>query len=144
MVKSKRKWRMRPPAEKTAIAGAVLAGAGAVAARRRKKLQDDWNVPWSWHEMVAQLDDASMRLVVCGPEGRSRGLVGCSFAARPGSYDHKREDGSRIRLHPHWSRPHQAGRRNKSDPFVSLSLSISPLFVSTEGRSSGPQGGGAG
>ena len=104
---------------------------------------DDWNVPWSWHEMVAQLDDASMRLVVCGPEGRSRGLVGCSFAVRPGSYDHKRshmmrettgrgpnvrlpiwdfvlhrEDGSGIRLHPHWSRPHQPGRKNKSDPFV--------------------------
>ena len=43
---SKRKWRIRPPAVKRArasasavVAGAVLAGAGAVAARRRKKLQ---------------------------------------------------------------------------------------------------------
>ena len=85
---------------------------------------------WSWHEMVAQLDEASMEEVVTGPEGRSGGLVGCSFAIRPGSYDHKRhhmlrqtttnppqhklpywdyvvhrEDGSGIRLHPEWSRP---------------------------------------
>ena len=81
---------------------------------------------WSWHEMIAQLDDDSMKKVVTGLEGRSGGLVGCSFAIRPGSYDHKRhnmliktatnseqklpiwdfvvhrEDGTRIRLHPQW------------------------------------------
>ena len=81
---------------------------------------------WSWHEMIAQLDDDSMKKVVTGFEGRSGGLVGCSFAIRPGSYDHKRhnmliktatnseqklpiwdfvvhrEDGAGIRLHPQW------------------------------------------
>ena len=79
---------------------------------------------WCWHEMIAQLDDTSMEKVVNGFEGRSRGLVGCSLAIRPGSYDHKRHnmlietatnskqrlpcwdfvlhraDGSGIRLHP--------------------------------------------
>ncbi len=54
---------------------------------------------WSWMEMVAQLDDASMEFVVIG-EGRSRGLVGCDMAIRPGSYDHSRhhqfEEGGRI------------------------------------------------
>ena len=89
---------------------------------------DEWT-EWSWHEMIAQLDEASMEEVVTGPSGRSRGLVGCSFAIRPGSYDHKRshmlrqststpiqhklpywdfvvhrEDGSGIRLHPEWSK----------------------------------------
>ena len=79
---------------------------------------------WCWHEMIAQFDDTSMEKVVNGFEGRSRGLVGCSLAIRPGSYDHKRHnmlintatnskqrlpcwdfvlhraDGSGIRLHP--------------------------------------------
>ena len=89
---------------------------------------DEWT-EWSWHEMIAQLDEASMEEVVTGPSGRSGGLVGCSFAIRPGSYDHKRshmlkmttsnpiehklpywdfvvhrEDGSGIRLHPEWSK----------------------------------------
>ena len=59
---------------------------------------DEWNVRWSWHEMVAQLDDASMQEVVCGPAGRSRGLVGCSFAVRPNSYDHKRSHEIRLRI----------------------------------------------
>ena len=83
----------------------------------------EWRL-WSWHEMIAQLEDTWMEKVVTGIEGRSRGLVGCSFAIRPGSYDHKRhsmmiktaqhfkqqlpiwdfvvrrEDGSGIRLHP--------------------------------------------
>ena len=84
---------------------------------------DEWR-QWCWHEMIAQLDDTSMEKVVNGFEGRSRGLVGCSLAIRPGSYDHKRHhmlietatnskqrlpywdfvlhraDGSGIRLHP--------------------------------------------
>ena len=51
---------------------------------------------WSWMEMVAQLDDASIEFVVTG-EGRSGGLVGCDLSTRPGSYDHSRrhqlEDG---------------------------------------------------
>ena len=88
----------------------------------------DERTQWSWHEMIAQLDEASMEEVVNGPALRSRGLVGCSFAIRPGSYDHQRlhmmrksgatikhklpywdfvvhrEDGSGIRLHPSWSK----------------------------------------
>ena len=85
---------------------------------------------WSWHEMVAQLDPASMREVVEGIDGRSGGLVACTFAIRPNSYDHKRsymlwqttgkspntllpvwdfvlhrDDGTGIRLHPQYSPP---------------------------------------
>ena len=83
---------------------------------------------WSWFEMVAQLDAESMAFVVNGADGRSCGLVSCSFALRPNSYDHKRHhqlrlagtpkkdaqvrvwdfvltrvDGSAVRLHPQWS-----------------------------------------
>ena len=94
------------------------------------EFSNEWT-QWSWHEMIAQLDELSMEVVVTGPLGRSCGLVGCSFAIRPGSYDHKRhnmlrksdrnfqhihklpywdfvvhrEDGSGIRLHPEWSKP---------------------------------------
>ena len=92
------------------------------------KSTDEWT-QWCWHEMIAQLDEPSMEEVVNGPSGRSGGLVGCSFAIRPGSYDHKRhhmlrqtdpnppekklpiwdfvvhrKDGSAIRLHPSWSK----------------------------------------
>lgn len=95
---------------------------------------------WSWHEMVAQFDPASMKEAVQGPDGRSRGLVGCSFEIRPNSYDHKRshmlkettghwpkfrlpvwdfvlhrDDGTGMRLHPQWSPP---GQNNKSRPQV--------------------------
>ena len=45
---------------------------------------------WNWHELVAQLETESMQYVVDGPEGRSGGLIGCEFATRPNSYDHKR------------------------------------------------------
>ena len=86
--------------------------------------------PWSWHELIAQLDEESRKLVITGPEGRSCGVVGCSFAVRPNSYDHQRchmikettgkkpqhklpiwdflverADGTNIRLHPEWSKP---------------------------------------
>ena len=85
---------------------------------------------WSWQEMIAQLTPESMEVVVKGPEGRSCGVVGCSFAVRPNSYDHGRShmikektgkapnvklpiwdfvvhraDGTAIRLHPEWSKP---------------------------------------
>ena len=83
-------------------------------------------IPWKWQEMIAQMDGTSMSDVVCGPEGRSGGLVALSFSRRPNSYDHKRAhaavnhgrtpqnqriwdfvahraDGSGIRLHPNWS-----------------------------------------
>ena len=73
--------------------------------------------------MVATLNEDSMKFVVEGEDGRSRGLIACSFAVRPCSYDHKRcfsmqgpkthkavwdfvlhrADGSGIRLHPNWS-----------------------------------------
>ena len=45
---------------------------------------------WSWHELIAQLDPESRKLVITGPEGRSCGVVGCSVAVRPNSYDHQR------------------------------------------------------
>ena len=95
----------------------------------------DWDfnpavlVKWSWHEMVAQLDAESMRVVVEGDAGRSGGLIRCELLPRPGfRYDHKRhhqlkdagraerntqlrvwdfvltrDDGSGLRLHPQWS-----------------------------------------
>ena len=52
---------------------------------------DDAEGPWSWRwqDMVAQLNDASMQIVVEG-EGRSLGLVGCSFISTQ-VYDYKRE-----------------------------------------------------
>ena len=85
---------------------------------------------WSWLEMIAQLLPESMGKVVNGPNGRSGGVMGCSFETRPNSYDHNRSafiwettgvppqtrlpiwdfvvhraDGSAIRLHPEWARP---------------------------------------
>ena len=79
---------------------------------------------WSWWEMVAQLDEASLRYVVEDGD-ETRGLVGCEFRKRTGSYDHsrqvqgpanpaqllcwdfvlKRSDGTAVRLHPEWSNP---------------------------------------
>ena len=46
--------------------------------------------PWSWLEMVAQLNEASLAFVVNGADNSSGGLVECWFAMRPNSYDHKR------------------------------------------------------
>ena len=89
----------------------------------------DVMVTWSWHEMVAQLDTESMRVVVEGDACRSGGLIRCELLPRPGfKYDHKRhhqlkdagraerntqlrvwdfvltrDDGSGLRLHPQWS-----------------------------------------
>ena len=78
---------------------------------------------WSWWEMVSQLDEDSLRYVAEDGD-RSRGLVGCEFRRRTGSYDHsrqvqlppphpaqlrcwdfvlKRSDGTAVRLHPDWS-----------------------------------------
>ena len=86
-------------------------------------------IEWSWLEMVAQLTNESMKKVVEGEDGRSRGLVGWAFAIRENGYDHKRhvaavaacrdqktpqlppwdfvlfrDDGSGLRLHPEWSK----------------------------------------
>ena len=74
--------------------------------------------------MVAQLNEASLRYVVEDGD-ETRGLVGCEFRKRTGSYDHsrqvqepanaaqklcwdfvlKRSDGTAVRLHPEWSNP---------------------------------------
>ena len=79
--------------------------------------------------MIAQMTEESRAKVVKGPQGRSCGVVGCSFAVRPNSYDHLRShmlketsrapsvklpiwdfvvhraDGAAIRLHLEWSKP---------------------------------------
>ena len=77
---------------------------------------------WSWWDLVAQMDEESVRYVVEDGDC-SRGLVGCEFMRRTGSYDHKRQvhrpgqgpqlrewdfvlkrsDGTAVRLHPEWS-----------------------------------------
>ena len=74
--------------------------------------------------MVAQLNEASLRYVVDDGD-ETRGLVGCEFRKRTGSYDHSRQvqgpahpaqllcsdfvltrsDGTDVRLHPDWSTP---------------------------------------
>ena len=84
---------------------------------------------WSWWELVAQLNGASLACVVEDGDN-SRGLVACEFRPRPNSYDHKRHhekrtagkpeedaqlrvwdfvlirsDQSAVRLHPQWSTP---------------------------------------
>ena len=53
--------------------------------------------------MVAQLDTASMEVVVQGETSRSGGLISCHVAPRPKSYDHKtahRLKGSREPVPP--------------------------------------------
>ncbi len=85
-------------------------------------------VPWSWMDMIAQLDPDSMRYVVNGDDSRGSGcgVTGCWIKPRPKSYDHalqhanlyawretrdtmiwdfviKRADGTGVRLHPQWS-----------------------------------------
>jgi len=90
--------------------------------------------PWHWLEMVAQLDDESMRVVVEGSDNRSRGaeaqsrrpaLIACSIEQMD-KYDHRRhhadmwknvpdmlkewdfvvvrDDGTYCCLHPSWSK----------------------------------------
>lgn len=80
---------------------------------------------WYWLDMVGQLDAASRRLVVEGPDYRSRGIVQCRIQ-KTDIYDHKRhhalgltdvapqdtlkvwdfiltrEDGSYVCLHPNY------------------------------------------
>ena len=81
-------------------------------------------IPWDWKEMVAQMRFEDIHKVVIGPNENNRGLVACSVAPRPNSYDHARQkmlkdagkecpyklpcwdfvlhraDGTGIRLHP--------------------------------------------
>ena len=85
---------------------------------------------WFWQELIAQLDDESMKIVVEGENRKSHGLIGCGVMIRPSSYDHRlavqesavaqknrdetlcvwdfiitRFDGSKIRLHPQRTKP---------------------------------------
>ena len=85
---------------------------------------------WLWQELIAQLDDESMKIVVEGENRTSHGVIGCSIMVRPNSYDHTmavqesaeaqqnredtlqvydfiitRWDGSKIRLHPQRIKP---------------------------------------
>jgi hypothetical protein len=87
----------------------------------------DWTMPlnWLWQELIAQLDDESMKIVVEGENCTRHGVIGCSILVRPNSYDHKmvvqesavaqqnrdetlrvwdfiitRFDGTKVRLHP--------------------------------------------
>ena len=82
---------------------------------------------WSWWELVAQLNGASLAYVVEDGDN-SRGLIACEFRPRTNSYDHKRHhekrtagkpeedaqlrvwdfvlirsDQSAVRHHPQWS-----------------------------------------
>ena len=52
---------------------------------------------WAWQEMVAQMDEDSMRFIVEGegPDHRSRGLVGCRLQQMD-KYDHKRAHARRA------------------------------------------------
>ena len=103
-----------------------------VSGRAQDNRDWDWDrrefVPWSWLQLVAQMDAPTMQRVVCGPDNdRSRGLVRCEFRPCPESYDHQRhtkgvargqaqavrlpvwdfvlirDDGTGIRVHPEWS-----------------------------------------
>ena len=84
---------------------------------------EDEMFSWRWQEMVAQLDDASMAVVVEGPPDapRSRGLIQCMIQQTE-IYDHKRhcaqsssdlmkvwnfvlvrDDGTSVSLHPNFN-----------------------------------------
>ena len=92
----------------------VLENASAVAVKNvihHKGMQFgflDEEVHWIWHEMIGQLDDASIDEVCKSP------LVQCDFAFRgkqkgPGGdlvWDFRvhRQDGTMMTLHPDWSR----------------------------------------
>ena len=103
---------------------------------------------WSWWEMVAQMDEKSIKYVVEDGDC-SRGLVACEVRRRTGSYDHsrqvytpgpqltvwdfvlKRSDGTAVRLHPQWSTnkiPTFAveGQEPTQIPFAGLGMSDGP------------------
>ena len=93
-------------------------------------VEDDLH-EWSWHEMVAQLDRASLEKVVQDGDP-TRGLVGCEFRPRRNSSDHSRQvqpnapqsrlidwdfllvrsDNSAVRLHPDWKTTNIAAIQN--------------------------------
>ena len=83
--------------------------------------------PWSWHEMIPQMNDQTRGEVVNGREGSSGGLLRCAVSARINGYGHKRccaslhhwdsmrgqhqgerdfvvfrKDGTALRFHPSW------------------------------------------
>ena len=56
---------------------------------------------WKWHEMIAMLDEESLRFVVEGQNGRSGGIIGCGIGPRKNSYDHKRHHAlQQLGTHP--------------------------------------------
>jgi len=55
-------------------------------------IPDGNSKPWFWQEMVAQMDDESMRKVVQGLDNRSRGLTSCRLQETD-KYDHVRHHG---------------------------------------------------
>ena len=108
-----------------AAVAAVIWGAGQARGFNRGR-----TVEWKWQELIAQLSAESLSVAAQGNDGRSRGIVACSCAPRPHSYDHKRraklkeegraqkgvrlpvwdfvferDDGSSLRLHPQRSTP---------------------------------------
>ena len=50
----------------------------------------DEEVSWSWLDMIAQMDQATMEYMVNGPDGCSGGLIRCEVAVRKNGYDHSR------------------------------------------------------
>ena len=57
---------------------------------------DGKTVSWSWLDMIAQMDQATMAHIVNGPEGSSGGLMRCEVAVRNNGYDHSRCYASKI------------------------------------------------
>ena len=63
-----------------ALENSHVAAVAAIVYPREEEyhfVEDDLH-EWSWHEMVAQLDAESMRVVVEGEAGRSGGLIRCN------------------------------------------------------------------
>jgi hypothetical protein len=115
-------------------------------------------VPWRWQEMVAQMNEDSMRMVLQGlqdpPDDRSRGLVSCRLQ-KTGRYDHKRhhalkkinqapeemlkiwdfvlvcKDGTLVCLHPNFS-------NTKIDCYTGVAEEDDELPRSGRGGTSGP------
>ena len=68
-----------------AAVAAVIWGAGQARGFNRGR-----TVEWKWQELIAQLSAESLSVAAQGNDGRSRGIVACSCAPGPRSYDHKR------------------------------------------------------
>ena len=114
------------PYEGFALENSHVAAVAAIVHPRGEEyhfVEDDLH-EWSWHEMVAQLDRASLEKVVQDGDP-TRGLVGCEFRPRRNSSDHGpqsrlrdwdfllvRSDNSAVRLHPDWKTTNIAAVQN--------------------------------